>query len=163
MIREATEGDAAALADIYNHYILNTDVTFEETALTTDEFAQRIEKVQSSGYSWLMAEDSGRAIGYAYATKWHERAAYRHTVEVSVYLAPDCAGQGWGTRLYEALFAGLRQTPVHIAIGGIALPNAASVAIHEKFGMEKVAHFHQVGWKFGQWIDVGYWQVQLSE
>lgn len=163
MIREATDVDAAALADIYNHYILNTDVTFEETVLTADEFAQRIGKVQSSGYSWLVAEDSGRVIGYAYATKWHERAAYRHTVEVSVYLAPEFPGRGWGTRLYAALFAGLRRMPVHVAIGGIALPNAASVAIHEKFGMEKVAHFHQVGWKFGQWIDVGYWQVQLGK
>jgi L-amino acid N-acyltransferase YncA len=163
MIREATRDDAAALADIYNHYILNTVVTFEEVALTADEFAKRIDKVQSAGYSWLVAQDGERVVGYAYAAKWHERAAYRHTVEVSVYLAHDCAGMGWGTRLYGNLFAALRETSVHVAIGGIALPNAASVAIHEKFGMEQVAHFRQVGRKFGQWIDVGYWQVRLPE
>lgn len=161
MIREATREDAAALADIYNHYILNTVITFEEVALTADEFAKRIEKVQSAGHPWLVAQDGECVVGYAYAAKWHERAAYRHTVEVSVYLAHDCGGLGWGTRLYDTLFAALRETSVHIAIGGIALPNAASVAIHEKFGMEQVAHFHQVGRKFDQWIDVGYWQVQL--
>lgn len=162
MIREATHNDAAALADIYNYYILNTAITFEEAALSVDDMARRVEKVQSSGYSWLVAQQDGRIIGYAYATKWHERAAYRHTVEVSVYLAHDSSARGWGTRLYEALFAGLREKPVHVVIGGIALPNAASVAIHEKFGMEQVAHFRQVGYKFGQWIDVGYWQVQLG-
>jgi L-amino acid N-acyltransferase YncA len=162
MIREATPSDAAALADIYNHYILNTAITFEEDAISAHDFAKRIEKVQSSGYAWLVAQENERVIGYAYATKWHERTAYRHTVEVSVYLAQDCSGGGWGTRLYEALFATLRDKAVRIAIGGIALPNAASIAIHEKFGMEKVAHFRQVGFKFGQWIDVGYWQVQLT-
>jgi len=163
MIRDATSSDAAALAAIYNHYILHSVITFEEAALGVDEMAKRVDKVQSAGHAWLVAEENARIVGYAYAAKWHERAAYRHTVEVSVYLAEDARSRGWGTRLYEALFATLRERSVHVAIGGIALPNAASVAIHEKFGMQKVAHFHQVGYKFGQWIDVGYWQVLLGD
>jgi L-amino acid N-acyltransferase YncA len=162
VIRQATTADAEALAEIYNHYIRNTVITFEEEAVTASEMQRRIEKVCASGYTWLIAQEHENIIGYAYSTKWHERAAYRHTVEVSVYLAPGVVARGWGTKLYEALFSELRKISIHTAIGGIALPNPASVAIHEKFGMEKVAHFKQVGYKFGQWIDVGYWQVQLT-
>ena len=162
MIREATANDAQAVADIYNHYILNTVITFEEEAVGAGDMLKRFEKVRLAGYSWLVAEENNNVIGYAYAAKWHERAAYRHTVEVSVYLAPDVLTRGWGTKLYEALFAELRKTSTRAVIGGIALPNPASVAIHEKFGMKQVAHFTQVGFKFGQWIDVGHWQMQLN-
>jgi phosphinothricin acetyltransferase len=161
MIREATEEDAEAVTKIYNYYIQNTVITFEEDHLNPSDFIERIRKVQKSGFSWLVAEVGGEIIGYAYSSKWNDRTAYRHTAEVSVYLAHHVRYEGWGTKLYEALFASLREKSIHIAIGGITLPNPASVAIHEKFGMEKVAHFKQVGYKFGSWLDVGYWQVQL--
>lgn len=95
-------------------------------------------------------------IGYAYASKWKGRCAYRYSVEVSVYLHAEQSGQGMGTALYSALFKQLSELGYHVAIGGIALPNAASVALHEKFGMKKVAHFKEIGFKFGQWVDVGY-------
>lgn len=162
-IRDATPNDAAALAAIYNHYIEHTIITFEEELLSAQEMRQRIEKVLAAGHSWLVALDNDSVIGYAYSCQFRERVAYRFAVEVSVYLAHDTVSKGWGTRLYEALFAQLRTKQFRTAIGGIALPNAASVAIHEKFGMAKVAHFEAVGFKFGEWIDVGYWQVQLED
>lgn len=161
VIRPATESDADSIARIYNHYILNTVVTFEEQAVSSQEMAARIAEVTSASLPWLVAEDAGRIVGYAYASKWKGRCAYRFSVESTVYLDPDCVGKGYGTRLYESLFAALRERGMHVAIGGIALPNPASIGLHEKLGLKKVAHFSEVGFKFDQWIDVGYWQATL--
>jgi phosphinothricin acetyltransferase len=163
MIRPASALDAAALCAIYNHYIVDSVITFEEVTVDESEFAARIAKVQGAGLPWLVAEHEGAIIGYAYAGAWKERSAYRFSVEASVYLAHTHTGQGWGTRLYEALFVELRKTEVHVVIGGIALPNAASIALHEKLGMKAVAMFPEVGFKFGRWIDVGYWQIELGK
>jgi L-amino acid N-acyltransferase YncA len=157
MIRAATESDAQAVADIYNYYIANTVVTFEEQAISKSDILERMQKITGSSLPWLVAEDGGVVIGYTYAGKWNVRSAYRHTVETTVYLSNSSLSKGWGTRLYQALFDNLRQNSIHIAIGGITLPNAASIALHDKFGMKKVAHFKEVGYKFGQWLDVGYW------
>jgi len=162
MIREATENDARSIADIYNHYIRDTFITFEEDEISSDEMSERIQDVQHSGFSWLVATENDLVVGYAYSSKWNDRTAYRNTAEVSVYLLDTAKSKGWGTKLYEVLFASLEQKNIHMVIGGITLPNPASVAIHEKFGMEKAAHFREVGFKFGEWLDVGYWQVQLN-
>ena len=162
MIRDAQEGDFKAVADIYNHYIRNTVVTFEEVEVTPADMAARVHNVAAEGFWWLVAEVEGEVLGYAYATKWQSRAAYRHSVEVSVYLHHGYAGKGLGTALYKELFQRLSAKGLHTVIGGVALPNPASERLHEKFGMSKVAHFREVGCKFGQWIDVGYWQVQLG-
>ena len=162
MIRDAEERDFAEIAEIYNHYIRNTLVTFEECVIDTREVSTRIGKVKSQGLWWLVAEEREQVSGYAYATNWHQRSAYRNTVELSVYLDPSCVGKGHGTTLYEELFSRLKAKGLHIAIGGIALPNPSSIKLHEKFGMEKVAHFREVGYKSGQWVDVGYWQVQID-
>lgn len=162
MIRDALETDSTEIAEIYNHYIQNTVITFEERSVDAAEIAARIRKVQSTGYAWLVALNNGRVIGYAYSSKWNERAAYKNTAEVSIYLAHGATKSGWGTKLYGELFSRLRNDSMHIAIGGITMPNPGSVALHEKFGMEKVAHFKQVGYKFDQWLDVSYWQVQLN-
>jgi len=161
MIRAATELDAQSIADIYNHYIEHTVITFEEQAVARHEIISRIEKVTGASLPWFVAEDDGAVIGYAYATRWNTRSAYRHTVETSVYLSHTSVSKGWGTRLYETLFDTLRHKSIHVVIGGITLPNPASIALHEKFGMKKVAHFKEVGYKFGQWLDVGYWQTEL--
>lgn len=161
MIRPVTPGDAEAIARIYNHYILNTITTFEEQAVSVQEMAERINEVAAAALPWLVAEEAGQVIGYACASKWKGRCAYRHSVESTVYLAPQAAGQGHGSRLYEQLFALLRARGVHVVIGGIALPNAASIALHEKLGMLQVGRFSEVGFKFEQWIDVGYWQITL--
>jgi phosphinothricin acetyltransferase len=162
MIRAVTESDAQTIAAIYNYYIKNTVITFEEQTLSKNDIIERIEKVNGSSLPWLVAEDYGAVIGYAYATKWNTRSAYRHTVETSVYLSSSSLSKGWGTQLYKALFDSLRHNSIHVVIGGITLPNPASIALHEKFGMKKAAHFKEVGYKFGQWLDVGYWQTELN-
>ena len=161
LIRDAHASDAPAIAAIYNPYILETTISFEEEPVPDADMARRVADVQAAGLPWLVAEEGGAVIGYAYATKWRVRHAYRHSVETSVYLAPAAARKGIGTALYEALFARLRAGEYHLAIGGIALPNEASVALHEKMGYEKAAHFKEVGFKFGRWLDVGYWQKTL--
>lgn len=157
-IRSAGPADAAAIADIYNHYVRHTIVTFEEEPVAADEFAARVAEVNAAGLPFLVAETDGRVAGYAYASKWKGRCGYRFSVEVSVYLAPDRGRQGIGTALYGELFPMLQAKRIHAVMGGIALPNEASVALHEKFGMTQVARFTEVGFKFGRWIDVGYWQ-----
>jgi len=162
MIREATEQDAEVITEIFNYYIRNTVITFEEDEINTVHFIERFNKVKRSGFSWLVAVDDGDVIGFAYSSRWIDRASYRNTAEVSVYLVQTATSKGWGTKLYNELFSILRQKSIHVAICGITLPNPASVAIHEKFGMKKIAHFEQVGYKFGEWLDVGYWQVQLN-
>jgi len=162
MIRAATERDAQTIAEIYNYYIEQTVVTFEERTIPPQEVVERMGKVAGANLPWLVAEDNGVVIGYAYAARWNVRSAYRHSVETTIYLANSSRSKGWGTRLYQALFDTLRHTSIHAVIGGITLPNPASVALHEKFGMKKVAHFSEVGYKFGQWLEVGYWQTVLK-
>jgi phosphinothricin acetyltransferase len=163
VIRTVDTGDADAIARIYNHYIANTVVTFEETPVTESQMQERISESLSEKLPWLVALSQGEVIGYAYASKWKGRCAYRFAVEVTVYLDPAALGGGWGSQLYERLFSELKQRRYHVAMGGIALPNLASIALHEKFGMKKVAHFEQVGYKFDQWVDVGYWQLIFSD
>ena len=162
IIREVQGSDAAALADIYNYYIENTTATFEETALSAHDFVSRIGSVNSQQLPWLVAEAGGRILGYSYASHWRQRSAYRYSVEVTVYLAHDCTGNGYDSSLYTRLFERLRERSIHVAIGGITLPNDASVALHEKMGMIKVAEFPEVGYKQGQWLDVGYWQITFT-
>jgi L-amino acid N-acyltransferase YncA len=157
-IRTATPRDAEALASIYNHYVRETIVTFEEEPVSPETFSHRIEDVLASSLPWLVAIEAESAVGYAYATPWKPRSGYRFSVEVTVYVAHGCAGRGIGSALYGELFSALEARGAHAAIGGIALPNDASIALHEKFGMRKVAHFVEVGFKFGRWIDVGYWE-----
>jgi L-amino acid N-acyltransferase YncA len=161
MIRPATRADAEAIARIYNYYVLNTTISFEEQAVSPEEMAERMAEVTTGGLPWLALEQEGELMGYAYATKWKERSAYRFAVEVSVYLAAERAGRGLGTQLYEVLLRDLQEKGFHSVIGGIALPNPASVRLHEKFGMTKVAHFKEVGFKLGRWVDVGYWEGVL--
>jgi phosphinothricin acetyltransferase len=160
-IRPVLPEDAAAVAAIYNHYVLQTVVTFEEQPVSGDEMSRRIADVQAASLPWIVAQSGGRVVGYAYASKWKARSAYRFAVETTVYLENGLGRRGVGTRLYETLFAQLKERGIHTAIGGIALPNDASIALHEKFGMQKVAHFKEVGFKFGRWVDVAYWQRHL--
>jgi L-amino acid N-acyltransferase YncA len=106
-------------------------------------------------------EENGKLLGYSYGRKWRERAPYRHSVEVASYLHPAAVGKGIGSAMFEALLTELRSRQFHFAIGGVSLPNRASVALLQKFGLRQVAHFREVGNKFGPWIDVGYWQLVL--
>jgi phosphinothricin acetyltransferase len=161
MIRPATTADAAALCTIYNHYVLETTITFEEAAVTPAEMGNRVRETVDSSLPWLVWEELASIQGFAYASKWKGRCAYRHSAEATVYLEPKSTSRGVGSRLYQALLTDLRQRSFHAVIGGIALPNEASIALHERLGFRKVAHFEQVGWKFGRWIDVAYWQLLL--
>jgi L-amino acid N-acyltransferase YncA len=161
MIRDAEPRDAAAIAAIYGHYVLTTTISFEDVPPTADEMGQRIRAVQDGKLPWLVVELDGIVAGYAYASKWKERSAYRFSVETSVYLDAAAHGRGLATALYERLLEVLREAGIRSAIGGIAQPNAASVRLHEKFGFEPVAMFREVGRKFDRWVDVGYWQRKL--
>lgn len=160
-VRPATASDAAAILAIYNHYILNSVATFEETPLDDGAMLGRMQAVWDLGLPWLVATLNDEIVGYAYAARWKERQAYRFSVETTVYLAPDWTGHGAGSVLYRALIPLLRDRNIHVALGGIALPNDASVRLHERMGFEKVAQLKEVGFKFGKWIDVGYWELVL--
>ncbi len=160
MIRTVRPSDAETICRIYNHYIRNTVITFEEQPLTVAEMAARIEAC-TAGLPWLVYVDNDAVLGYAYAGTWKTRSAYRYSVESSVYLDPSALGRSLGTLLYEALLAQLRTQPIHAVIAGITLPNQASVALHEKFGFLKVGHFREAGRKFDTWLDVGYWELLL--
>lgn len=163
MIRAARPSDAQSICDIYNDYVENSYSTFDEFKIRAEVFQLQI---TSGVLPWLIfTDDSDETIvlGYAFAKPWKERAAYRHTVETSVYIASNATGKRIGTRLYEKLINELVHCEIHTAIAGIALPNAASVALHERLGFEKVAHFKRTGRKFDRWIDVGYWQKTIND
>jgi L-amino acid N-acyltransferase YncA len=160
MLRPCTPDDADQICGIYNHYVRETVVTFEEAPVSTAEMAQRITEVLAR-LPWIVWEVEGVILGYAYATSWKVRSAYRNSVESTVYLAPNATKQGIGTRLYQALIDDLRQRGVHCIVGGAAVPNAGSVALHEKLGFSKVGQFRQIGWKHERWVDVCYWQLIL--
>ena len=160
MLRNVRVDDAPFICEIYNHYVQRTPITFEEVPVPEAEMRSRILKITET-LPWLVSEEDGKVIGYSYASKWKERSAYRHSVEATIYLHPASTGKGRGSELLGALLTELRTREIHCVIGGVALPNPASVALLEKFGLRQVAHFREVGNKFGTWIDVGYWQLIL--
>lgn len=165
-IRPATLDDSLDIAEIYNWYIQNTTITFEEEQVTAGDMAQRI-AVADQTRPWFVLESTeeeksdSRLLGYAYAARWKERSAYRYAREVSIYLVQDAQGEGFGLQLYETLIEALRSTDVHTLIAGITLPNDPSIALHEKLGFKKVGEFEEVGKKFDNYLNVGYWQLAL--
>ena len=165
-IRLARDDDAPAIAAIYAPYVSETPISFETTPPSVDEMAGRLAKTLAR-FPWLVAEVAGETdgdmAGYAYASAHRERAAYQWAADVSVYLRPDERGRGIGRALYTALFAILRAQGYINVCAGIALPNPASVALHEAMGMTPVGVYRQVGYKAGAWHDVGWWQGALCE
>ena len=157
-IRQAQFTDAEQIAEIYNYYILNTHHTFETEPLSADEMQQRIAET-SQDYPFLIAEYEGVIQGYVYATQFKLRQAYKHSVEISIYVRNQAKQKGIGSELYQRLLEELSETDVHALMAGISLPNEASVRFHEKIGYEKVAHFREVGYKLGRWVDVGFWEM----
>jgi phosphinothricin acetyltransferase len=160
MLRNACLDDAPSICEIYNHYILNSPATFEEVPVTPDEMRQRIVETTQT-YPWLVCEEDGELLGYAYGRGWRERAAYRYSTEAGIYLHSAAVGKRIGSALLDALLTELRARQFHCVMGGVSLPNEASVALLLKFGFSQVAHFKETGFKFGHWIDVGYWQLML--
>ncbi len=160
-IRPVSQSDAPAICDIYNHYIQHSTATFEESLITPLDIEQRISDL-TPDYPWLVCLNNNKLVGYAYASRWKERSAYKHTTEVTIYIDPQSTGQGYSSELYRSLLNTLENN-FHVAIAVIALPNDASIKVHESFGFKKVAHFEEVGMKFQKWINVGFWQKKLKD
>lgn len=161
MIRPVTIDDAAAICEIYNYYVENTCVSFECELVSIEEMTQRISTI-TRAYPWIVYEQQGKVIAYAYSNKFAVREAYKNTLEVTVYKVNNTDIKGIGIMLYQRLFDLIAEvTSAHCLMAVIALPNEASVRFHEKFGFEKASHFKEVGFKFDRWIDVGYWQKML--
>lgn len=153
--------DAGRCAAIYAPYVRDTVISFEEVPPDEPEMRRRIEDL-SARYPWLVAEADGRIVGYAYASPHRERAAYRWAVDVAVYLDPDHRARGIGRALYEDLFDRLAAQSLRTAVAGIALPNPASVALHERLGFELVGVYRRIGYKLGAWHDVAWYQRALA-
>jgi L-amino acid N-acyltransferase YncA len=160
-IRFVGPADAAGIVAIYAPYCESTCVSFEIVAPSIEQMEQRIIHV-TAGYPWLIGEIDGQIAGYVYATRHRERAAYRWSVDVAVYVATHCQRRGIGRILYQALFSILREQGYFKAFAGVSLPNAASIALHERMGFRRAAVFSGVGYKFGRWLDVGWWHLDLQ-
>jgi len=162
MIRVVEPKDAEKICGIYNFYINNTDITFEEQPVSAAEMEKRIRDVTAK-YPWLIAEEKGSILGYAYSSKYRERSAYRYTAELTIYIKDGEEGKGLGTELMGRIIEETRGRGIHSLVSAIAIPNERSVTIHEKFGFEKIGHLKEVGFKFDRWIDVGYWGLVLTK
>jgi phosphinothricin acetyltransferase len=160
--RLATAEDAPTIAAIYAPYVRDTIVSFETEAPDAAEIAARISRI-GCHYPWLVALADGRVVGYAYACENRARLAYRWSVDAAVYLDASAQRKGIGSALYRRLFALLRAQGHVNAFAGIALPNAASVALHEAMGFKLIGIYRNVGYKLGAWRDVGWWQLALCE
>ncbi len=160
-VRDATEDDAAACAAIYAPYVTDTTVSFEYAAPTPDEMRRRIAAALRT-HAWVVLEDDDRVVGYACAVPFKERAAYRWSCEVSVYLEPGRRRSGSGRQLYDALFARLTERGFRTLLAVMTLPNDASEGLHRALGFEPVGTFHRVGWKHGQWRDVAWVQRSIG-
>ncbi len=160
MVRKIDIKEVKEICDIYNFYVENTAITFEEQLVSAEDMAGRIKEITAE-LPWLVFTENTGVVGFAYASKWKSRCAYKYSVETTVYLKQSSFGRGIGTKLYKRLLSELKEHCYHTAIAGIALPNDASIALHEKLGFKKVAHFKETGFKFDKWIDAGYWQLIL--
>ncbi len=161
-IRLATEADASAIAAIYGPYCSSSVVSFEETAPTAEQMAQRIRVVIGAARPWIVLEDRGVPVGYAYASPHHERAAYRWSVSTAIYVSGAHHRRGVGRALYTTLFDMLRHLGYYTATAGITLPNAASVGLHEAFGFALVGVYRGIGHKMGAWHDVAWYQAAIQ-
>ena len=157
MIRNCRPYDAPRICEIYNHFVVDTYATFELEPVSDQVMSERIQAT-TRYYPWLVYEVDDMIAGYTYATQWKPRAAYKHSAECTVYVAPALSGKGIGSTLIRELLVRLKPIGIHSVLAGIALPNESSVALHEKLGFEQVAHFRETGRKFNRWIDVGYWE-----
>ena len=161
-IRPASEADAAAIAAIYRPYVEETRISFEEEAPNAAEMERRVRGDMPGYHPWLVAEESERLLGFASSSPFRARRAYRWTVETGVYLAGDATGRGIGRQLLGELLHMLERQGYVAAIGAIALPNDPSVALHERLGFAHTGTYRQVGFKMGEWLDVGIWQRELA-
>lgn len=163
-LRDAVERDVPYMLDIYNHYVANSTVTFDEDPLTLREMRAKLRKVRDLGFPWLVAvSPSGQILGYAYVFPWKQKAAYRYTVENSIYLGPASTGKGLGTALMSELVARSKAAGIKEIVAVIADKGAdASIAMHERFGFKRIGHMGKVGFKFGRWLGTVLMQKSLK-
>ena len=162
VIRDVNLNDAESICNIYNYYIANSICTFETDLVSPEEMSQRIIDVTNDA-KWLVLEKNGNVAGYAYAKKWHQRAAYQYTLEASVYVSKDNIGKGYAYKLYNKLFTFLQTTNCHSLIALIALPNSKSIKLHETFGFYQSGLLQEAGYKFDKWIDIGFWSLKMKD
>ncbi len=162
MIRKVNPADAATIAAIYNHYVAESDATFDTDAVSVDDMRQRILAI-AQHYPYLVWEEDGRVVGFCYAHGWKTKPAYNLTLETTIYIDPEYARRGIGQRLMLQLIDECRESGFHTLIACITGGNEASVLLHEKLGFKKVSHFESVGLKFGRWLDVVDYQLMLRE
>ena len=162
LIRPAEIQDAQGILDIYAPFITDSAISFEYEVPTAEQMQARMQEVMKI-HPWLVAEESGKVAGYAYAGFIRTRAAYRWSAEVSVYIHPDCYGKGLGKRLYDCLFDLLKLQHVKMLYAGTTVPNEPSERFHQSMGFEKVGEYNQVGFKFGRWYNVAWYQKSLND
>jgi phosphinothricin acetyltransferase len=163
LVRPAAEGDLESLNDIYNQYVKDTHFTFDIEPWTLEARLEWFNRHAPTGrHRLLVAESNGAVVGYACSGQYRPKAGYLTSVETSIYLASDAVGRGTGTKLYEELFKSLGAEDVHRAYAGIGLPNPASVALHERFGFKRAAHFTEQGRKFDRYWDVAWFEKPLG-
>ena len=160
-IRPVSVTDADAILSIYRPYVENTAISFEEKSPDVREMCKRITTLTQS-HPWLVYETGHELLGYAYATSFRARAAYRHTSEVTIYLADNAKGTGVASQLYQTLLDDLASRGFYTAIAVVTEPNPASEKFHQNLGFRKIGVFESVGYKLGRWHDTGWWQKQLS-
>jgi phosphinothricin acetyltransferase len=162
MIRKVKLIDTSQIVEIYNYYVLNSIITFDRVPFSIEEYTAKIKNI-STNFPYIVFEENNEILGYAYANSWRTKPSYNQTVESTVYVKHGIHGKTIGSQLYTELLKQLKELEFHAIIGGISLPNDPSIKFHEKFGFEKVAHFKEVGKKFGKWIDVGFWQLNFKQ
>jgi phosphinothricin acetyltransferase len=162
-IRKATLDDAHALCNIYNYYVENTAITFDVAPFSEIEAKQRISDVMNSGHLFYVGEVDGKIIGFYHTWHWENRSAYATTVEESIFLDKDATGKGYGTQLFEHLLEHIDKSKTHVLMATIAIPNEASVRLHEKFGFKQISNMKEIGRKFDRWRDIGHWQLIFDE
>jgi phosphinothricin acetyltransferase len=153
------EEDIASICEIYNYYVENTNISFEEQRVSEKEMEKRIHRIIES-YPWIVYELDKKVAGFAYISQWKERSAYRFTAEDTIYVKNDMLRRGIGKALLKNIIEETHRKGIHALMAVIALPNENSIKLHESFGFRKAAHFAEVGYKNEEWIDVGYWELQ---
>jgi len=162
-VRDAHPDDLAPLTAIYNHYVIHTPITFDLTPLEPEQRRGWLDDHQGGRHRLLVADDHGEVVGYASTSRWRPKAAYDTTVEATVYVRHDATGRGIGRQLYGALFDAIASENVHTIVAGVALPNDASIALHERCGFGQVGVFREVGLKFGRFWDVAWYQKAMGK
>ena len=161
MIRPVHIHDAQELLEMYNYYVINTTVNFDIEPLSLKTFTDKL-NIITADYPFIVFEENNEILGYAYGSRFRPRAAYNYVAESTVYVKHTAHGKQIGSKLYAELIKLLKETDLHTVLGVLTIPNEASIKLHEKFGFEQVANLKEVGLKFGEWQNVGIWQLKLD-